>query len=50
VKEARESREHIELIEFNRMTFLWQEYYQKMNDEQKNLLPLHPICFLISNE
>lgn len=50
VKEARESREHIELIDFNRFTSLWQEYYNKMNDEQKNLLPLHPIYFLGSNE
>ena len=50
VKEARESREHIELIDFNRLTSLWQEYYSKMNDEQKNLLPLHPIYFLGGNE
>lgn len=50
VKEARESREHIELIDFNRLTSLWQEYYPKMKDEQKNLLPLHPIYFLGSNE
>ncbi|HLF50940.1 Mrr restriction system protein [Flavobacterium sp.] len=50
IKEARESREHIELIDFNRLTSLWQEYYVKMNDEQKNLLPLHPIYFLGSNE
>jgi restriction system protein len=50
IKEARESREHIELIDFNRLTSLWQEYYVKMNDEQKNQLPLHPIYFLGSNE
>ncbi|WPO77224.1 restriction endonuclease [Flavobacterium sp. KACC 22761] len=50
IKEARDSREHIELIDFNRFTSLWQEYYSKMNDEQKNLLPLHPIYFLGSNE
>ena len=50
IKEARESREHIELIDFNRLTSLWQEYYSKMTDEQKNLLPLHPIYFLGSNE
>lgn len=48
VKEARESREHIELIDFNRLTSLWQDYYSKMNDEQKNLLPLHPIYFFSS--
>ena len=50
IKEARESREHIELIDFNRLISLWQEYYAKLNDEQKNLLPLHPIYFLGSND
>ena len=46
VKESVHSREHIELIDFDRFTELWQEYYPKMNDEQKSLLPLHPIYFL----
>ncbi len=50
IKEARESREHIELIDFDRLISLWQEYYSKLSDEQKNLLPLHPIYFLGSNE
>ncbi|MCG2612376.1 Mrr restriction system protein [Flavobacterium sp. SM15] len=50
IKEARESREHIELIDFERLTSLWQEYYAKMDDEQKNLSPLHPIYFLGSND
>ena len=49
-KEARESREHIELIDFERFMELWQQYYGKLPDEQKNLLPLHPIYFLGSNE
>ena len=49
-KEARESREHIELIDFERFVDLWQQYYPKFTDEQKNLLPLHPIYFLGSNE
>lgn len=46
VKEARESREHIELIDFNRLISLWQEYYPKMDDEKKSLLPLQAIYFL----
>lgn len=50
MKEARESREHIELIDFDRFIELWVEYYPKMNDEQKNSLPLHPIFFLGTNE
>lgn len=49
-KEARESREHIESIDFERMVDLWQQHYSKLPDEQKNLLPLQPIDFLGSNE
>lgn len=49
-KEARDSREHIELIDFERFVDLWQQYYGKLPDEKKNLLPLHPIYFLGSNE
>lgn len=49
-KEARESREHIELIDFDRLVDLWQQYYTKLSDEQKNLLPLQAIYFLGSNE
>jgi restriction system protein len=50
IKEARNSREHIELIDFNRFISLWVEYYDKLTDEQKNMLPLHPVYFLGSNE
>lgn len=50
MKEARESREHIELIDFDRFIELWVEYYGKLTDEQKNMLPLHPVYFLGSNE
>jgi len=46
IKEARNSREHIELIDFDRFLSLWVEYYNKMTDVQKNMLPLHPIYFL----
>lgn len=48
-KEAVNSREHIELIDFDRFTSLWEEYYNKFTDEQKNMLPLQPIFFLGSN-
>jgi len=50
MKESRESREHIELIDFDRFISLWVEYYAKMSDDQKNMLPLHPIYFLGSND
>jgi len=50
IKESRDSREHIELIDYDRFISLWKEYYNKMTDEQKNMLPLHPIYFLGNND
>ncbi|MBS1509558.1 MAG: restriction endonuclease [Bacteroidetes bacterium] len=47
---AREANVHIKLINGEELIGLWQEFYDKMNDEDKNLLPLHPIYFLGSNE
>ncbi len=47
---SRESHKHIELINFERLVSLWQEFYPKMNDEEKNILPLQPIYFLGVNE
>ncbi len=44
--EARTSGKHIELIDFNRFIDLWIQYYHKMDDKQKNMLPLRPIYFL----
>lgn len=48
--EARSSDKHIELIDFQRFIDLWQEHYHKMDDVQKNMLPLQSIYFLGSNE
>ena len=50
IKEARNSREHIELIDFDRFVSLWVDYYPKMSDLQKNMLPLQPIFFLGSDQ
>lgn len=47
---VRTSHVHVELVDFSRFIELWQEHYSKMNDEEKNLLPLHPIFFLGANE
>ena len=47
---ARESHKHIELIDFDRLIALWQEFYPQMIDEDKNRLPLYPIFFLGVNE
>jgi restriction system protein len=43
---ARSSHVHVELIDLNRFVGLWQEFYDKLSDEDKSLLPLRPIYFL----
>lgn len=50
VKEARTFHHHIELMDFERFIDLWKQYYDKMPDEDKNLLPLQKIYFLGANE
>ena len=44
------SREFIRLIDGDEFIDMWQEYYDKMSDEDKNLLPLKRISFLGNNE
>lgn len=44
------SREYIRLIDGNEFIEMWQEYYDKMTDEDKNMLPLKRIAFLGNNE
>jgi restriction system protein len=45
---ARTSHVHVELITMNRLISLWQDFYSKMTDEDKNLLPLTTVYFLSS--
>ena len=47
---ARSSHVHVELIDLNRFISLWQEFYDKLKEEDKSLLPLRPIYFLAQNE
>ncbi|MBN1816492.1 MAG: Mrr restriction system protein [Sedimentisphaerales bacterium] len=47
---ARTASVHIELIDLPRLIELWQNFYSKMVDEDKNLLPLVPIYFLAPQE
>ena len=47
---ARDSHVHVKLIDFENFITLWQQFYSKLNDDEKNMLPLHPIYFLGSNE
>lgn len=42
---ARSSHVHVELIDLARFIELWQEFYHKLNDEDKSRLPLMPIYF-----
>lgn len=47
---ARNAQVHLELVDLLRLISLWQEFYPKMTDEDKALLPLTPIYFLASND
>lgn len=42
---ARSSHVHVELINLSRFIELWQEFYSRLSDEDKALLPLIPIYF-----
>jgi restriction system protein len=47
---ARESHRHIKLLDVDNFISLWQEFYAKLTDDDKNLLPLHSIYFLGFND
>ena len=47
---AANSREFIRLIDGDEFIEMWQNYYDKMSDDDKNMLPLKRISFLGSNE
>ena len=42
---ARSSHAHVELVDVDRFIALWQEFYPKLIDEDKNSLSLKPIYF-----
>jgi restriction system protein len=43
---ALQSHAHIEMIDLQRFISLWREFYPKLTDEDKTLLPMVPIYFL----
>jgi restriction system protein len=43
---ARNANVHVELVDLPRFITLWQEFYQKLTDEDKTRLPLFPIYLL----
>ncbi len=47
---AREANVHIKLIDGQEFIALWKQFYNVMKDEDKGLLPLHPVYFLGSHE
>jgi len=47
---ARESHRHIKLLNIDDFIELWQQFYIKLNDEEKNMLPLLAIYFLGTND
>lgn len=47
---ARESQTHVRLIDIDELIQHWEEFYINMSDEDKNMLPLHPIYFLGTND
>ena len=47
---ARETNIHIKLIDGGEFIDMWREYYDKMSDGNKNLMPLTAIYFLGTNE
>ena len=49
-QEASGSNNFIRLIDGDEFIEMWQEYYDKMSDDDKNMLPLKRISFLGSNE
>ena len=42
---ARTTHVHVELLDLDRLIELWQDFYQKMDDEQKEHLRLAPVYF-----
>lgn len=47
---ARDSHIHVKLLNIDDFIQLWKEFYHKLNDEEKNLLPLQPVYYLGVNE
>lgn len=50
IAEIRRADKHIEKVDLERFIDLWEEYYNKLSDEDKQLLPLRKISFLAPEE
>ena len=47
---SRDGHIHVKLIDGDTFIGMWKEFYPKLSDAEKILLPLHPIYFLGTNE
>jgi len=47
---ARSSHIHVELVDLQRFIVLWQDFYNRMAEEDKSLLPLTPIYFVAKED
>ena len=50
LSEIRRASKHIEAIDLERFIDMWEEHYNKLSDEDKDLLPLRNISFLAPEE
>ena len=47
---ARGSHVHVELVDLNRFISLWLEFYNKLNEEDRAMMPLRPILFIAGSD
>jgi restriction system protein len=45
-REARAASKHVDMIDLERLVLLWQQHYDRINEEGRAMLPLAPIYFL----
>lgn len=49
-REARSASKHVDMIDLERFVLLWQQHYDRINEEGRAMLPLSPIYFLAPTE
>lgn len=47
---SRETNVHVKLLDGEALIELWKQFYSKLSDDEKNILPLKPVYFLGSND
>lgn len=49
-REARAASKHVDMIDLERFVLLWQQHYERINEEGRAMLPLAPVYFLAPTE